>query len=80
MNNNLTKDFELKDTEVAIALDKDWSVNIYIPKLEESEYVPDYIVLLTKIAVLLRDEDFIQYVFNHEWPDGVDPSELSADE
>ena len=78
--NNITKDFELKETEAAIALDKDWSVSIYFPTMGEEDIVPDHVLLLTKIGVLLRDESFVNYVFDHAWPEGANPYEEKPDE
>lgn len=77
--NSITKDFELKETEVAIAVDNDWSVSIYIPKTEEDACVPDHVLILTKIGVLLQDEKFINYVLNFPWPEGVSTNDFAAD-
>ena len=74
------KDFELKETEVAISLDKDWTVNLYIPQMGEDEIVPDYILILTKIGVLLRDENFVKYVLDFDWPNGANPGEAAPNE
>ena len=74
------KDFELSETEVALALDKDWTINIYIPQMGDDEIVPDYILILTKIGVLLRDESFVKYVLDFDWPNGANPGEAAPNE
>lgn len=80
MSEKITKDFELKETEVAISLDKDWTVNLYIPQMVEDEIVPDYVLILTKIGVLLRDENFVKYVLDYDWPEGADIDAAESDE
>ena len=70
--NKTAKEFELNLGDVALSLDESGTVNIYIPETGENEMVPGYVMLVTKIAVLLDNEEFVKFVLDHPWPEGLD--------
>lgn len=56
---------ELEPTEAALTLDEDWNMQVYIlGGLDDDEDTPLNIRYLTMLAILTKDDDFVEDILN----------------
>lgn len=56
---------ELEPTEAALTLDEDWNMQIYIlGGLDDDEDTPLNTRYLTMLAILTKDDDFVEDILN----------------
>jgi len=57
--------FKLKDDQVAFVINKNWEMELHLPKASmDDEFVNDYITYIIALAVLTKNDDFINEVFD----------------